>query len=312
MVHCRRCAALANVRGCPRFRCRRRVPSVLVSSRSIVPQSELLQRMASGSAAAADAMLELLEGPLAECSVAFGAFARRAAQLGALEQVCVEVRAAVGSLHSGCMGLAALAVDRRKAERSGCCTATWRPGSCVVGRRIGTGPTIRPGVLEDLRAGLAMSQVAESKGTMHQLPGQSSSPPPDAPEPPSSALHSRLAVAKAAVAAAERACTLGSGLVRLCADVGGLHGELCDAECGSLPAAPRQPGEAEAAAAAGAAARTRLRSLVVQMPLAEDQLGAALQVTEYRLAAAELAEGAAHPGGAVLVKGLDGRSRKVV
>ncbi|GFR40075.1 hypothetical protein Agub_g619 [Astrephomene gubernaculifera] len=104
----------------------------------------------------------------------------------------------------------------------------------------------------------------------------------------------RIAAAEKALLDLDRACAFASELRTMCVEAAGAHAALCDAR--SEPNAIQMQLMGQKAANLPLdqeeidKQQHRVADLEVQVPLARDQLSAALQVAEYRQAAAQLAE----------------------
>ncbi|KAG2448874.1 hypothetical protein HYH02_006223 [Chlamydomonas schloesseri] len=118
----------------------------------------------------------------------------------------------------------------------------------------------------------------------------------------------RIAAAEAAVHGLDRACAIAADLRAMCVEAAAAHGVLCDAR--SEPAAVQAQllGHKDSSLVVDmeevAKQQQRLTVLEVQLPLARDQLGAALQAVEYDQAAAKLAE-ARHDLGSAAAAALE-------
>ncbi|PNH07976.1 hypothetical protein TSOC_005507 [Tetrabaena socialis] len=119
------------------------------------------------------------------------------------------------------------------------------------------------------------------------------------PKPPPSEAAKRgaqVAAAQAAIDDLDRACALAADFRAMCVEAAAAHAVLCDARVDAC--APQEAGpwgrrlvvEVAADDEEVAAQERRLASLEVQLPLVQDQLGAALQAADYRVAAGQLRE----------------------
>ncbi|KAG2432851.1 hypothetical protein HXX76_008584 [Chlamydomonas incerta] len=135
------------------------------------------------------------------------------------------------------------------------------------------------------------------------MPQQAAAPPTEAQR-----RAARITAAEAAVHGLDRACAMAADLRAMCVEAAAAQGVLCDARSEPSVIQAQLLGHKDSSLVVDmeevAKQQQRLAVLEVQMPLARDQLGAALQAVEYDQAAAKLAE-ARHDLGSAATAALE-------